>query len=171
MLAHAAALGALGSLSASALVEASPPPLVWQDVAAIGVQCVVKASPSAFRHDLATELCERVRRIASTGAPTAIRIIAPGDPAILEAGRVTLLIHASAEASASGSHLLAFTIRPFRVSSEQTSVLYGAAPRAVMLAGTSVEGSSLDSALEEALSETLPWLGRRDRRISIDRQH
>ena len=83
-------------------------------------------------------------------SPAPVRIIAPGDPAVLSPDSVTLLVQASARGG-----LLAFSIRPYRASNE--AMLFTAAPGAVPLAGPAKD---LEAALGAALSETLPWLNR-----------
>ncbi|MDQ8755733.1 hypothetical protein RCO27_05775 [Sphingosinicella sp. LHD-64] len=139
---------------------AATPLQIWQDVSRIGVQCVVAAAQSDLRQALQASICDRVRSLAMPGAPAPLDIIPIGDPAILAPGTVTLLVHASAE-PVPGGQLVAFTIRPFRAAAEQTTVLYGAAPRAATLQNSGALNEALDAALGTALSETLPWLGRR----------
>ena len=80
-----------------------------------------------------------------------------GDPAILAPGAVTLLVHASIR-PATGDRLLAFTIRPYRVSANQSGPFFGSAPRAIAM----TDPAALDDALTEALSETLPWRPKLD---------
>ena len=156
------ALPLVAAAMATGQAGAASPPLIWRDVAQIGVQCVVVPAPSALRASLQKLICDRVIALATPDAPGPVTAIAVGDPAILAPARVTLLVHASAR-PAPGGQLIAFTIRPFRVSQEQTSVLYGAAPRAATLpdAGTNARREALDAALVPALAETLPWFGPR----------
>lgn len=149
-------LAAVGSAMSPA--NASTPLQIWRDVSRIGVQCVVASTQSAVRESVQHTLCEKVRALAAQGAPAPVSIIPPGDPALLAPRTVTLLVHASAERVPEGQ-LVAFTIRPFRAAAEQTSVLYGAAPRAATLRNSGAGSPALDAALEAALSETLPWLG------------
>lgn len=137
---------------------ATTPLQIWQDVSRVGVQCVVASAQSALRDSTQRMLCEKVRALVSPGAPAPVSIIPIGDPALLAPGTVTLLVHASATPIPEGQ-LVAFTIRPFRAAAEQTSVLYGAAPRAATIANSGAGSPALDAALEAALSETLPWLG------------
>lgn len=153
-------VAALTALGCSAPVAGSTPSLTWQGATRVGVQCVVTST--AYQVEaLRTALCERVRALAAAGAPTAVDVIPIGDPALLQAGTVTLLVHgsvlpASEAAPGAQGRMLAFTIRPFRVS-EQNSILYGSAPRAVSLPASGAEGAALDAALGAALAETLPW--------------
>jgi hypothetical protein len=155
------ALGTAASLFAactmSAPAPASTPPLIWQNVSRIGIVCLVQ-SDTGIQTELQSDLCQRVRALVSEGAPAPVEILAQGDPALLAPGTVTLLIHGSVQTS-DGQRLIAFTIRPFRVSSEQNSVLFAAAPRAAPLP-PSATMAALDPLLAAALSETVPWLER-----------
>ena len=144
------------ALSAAGAASASTPPLIWNDVAAVGVQCVVASDLPGERERLEPALCARVRALASRGAPTPVRAVPIGDPAILGAGAVTLLVHGSVQPLA-GRRVLAYTVRPFRVSADQTSVLYGAAPRAVSVPAAGALGPALDASLSAALADVLPW--------------
>ncbi len=146
-------LCASGAVPASA--EASPS-LMWRDLRAVGVQCLVQAPAKLNTKDLEAALCERMRTIAAEGAPVPIKSVTFGDPAILAAGTVTLLVHASVEPS--GDRLaLNFAIRPIRPSSPDSEVYFGTAPKLATLAGARDLGPSIDSALSSALAELLPW--------------
>jgi hypothetical protein len=146
------------SLTASAI--ASTPPLVWQGARAVRVQCVVQTEAGSGVSPFQAALCERVARIAARGAPVPVSTIALGDPQILGPGTVALLVHASVQPGPGATRLLAFTLRPFRASAEQTAVLFGAAPRAVALPQNGAASPALEAALAAALSETLPWQQR-----------
>lgn len=154
--AAAALLGCADGPSA----QATTPSLTWQGATRIGVQCVVSSTlPGA--QELQRALCERVRDLAQAGAPVPVSVIALGEPAVMSADTVTLLVHGSlrqAQMVAPGAQgqLLAFTIRPFRASTEN-SVLFGAAPQVVLLRSPDLEGPSVDAAIVAALSELLPW--------------
>ena len=139
-----------------ATADASTPSLMWRDLRAVGVQCLVQSSAKLNSKDLEAALCERIRAIAADGAPVPVRRVTFGDPAILAAGAVTLLVHASVEPS--GDRLaLNFAIRPIRPSSPDSEVYFGTAPRLANLAGARELGPSIDSALSSALGELLPW--------------
>jgi len=141
--------------AAPATAEASTPSLMWRDLRAVNVQCLVQASKLNTK-DLEAALCERIRAIAAEGAPVPIKRVTFGDPAILAAGTVTLLVHASVEPS--GDRLaLNFAIRPIRPSSPDSEVYFGTAPKLALLAGARDLGPSIDSALSSALAELLPW--------------
>jgi hypothetical protein len=138
---------------------AATPPLVWQGVTSIGVQCLVQSEARGHEAALSAALCERVRRIASRGAPAPLRVIQLGDPALISPGTASILVHGSVQSEGRGE-LLAFTMRPFRASAEQTAVLFGAAPRVAPLGSADAATPALDAALAAALSETLPWQQR-----------
>jgi hypothetical protein len=136
--------------------QASTPSLMWRDLRAVGVQCLVQTSSRLNTKALEAALCERILAIAAEGAPVPLKRVNPGDPAILAAGTVTLLVHASVEPA--GDRLaLSFAIRPIRPSSPGSEVYFGTAPRTAGLAGAADPGSSLDSPLISALAELLPW--------------
>jgi len=134
-------------------VEASTPALIWQNVTRVNVLCLVQTDSGVERGALHDRICNSVRDSAAAGSPAPVAIIAPGDPAVLSPDSVTLLVQASVR-----SGLLAFSIRPYRSSSEP--MLFTAAPRALSLAGPEGQASKLEVALGAALSETLPWLSR-----------
>lgn len=134
-------------------VQSSSPSLIWRDLTRLNILCLVNTD-DADRQALEARLCERARALAAPGAPVPVRVIPIGDPAVLAAKEATLLIHASVQRGAGGERLMAFSVRPFRVSAEQTAVLFGAAPRAVEL---SAGDGGLDRALDAALAELLPW--------------
>lgn len=134
--------------------EAETPSLIWRDVASLRIHCLLTSESGAEQGLLQRRICDRVRELATAGAPVPVSEIGPGDPALLAPDTVTLLVHGSVQPSAAGD-LLAFAIRPFRNSAEPAGLLFAAAPRAVLLSG---DGAALDAALSAALSETLPWL-------------
>lgn len=154
---RAGALAALFLAATSA--PASTPTLMWQGATALGVQCLVERLP--YRNDaaLGAQLCARVAKLAGARAPMPVRVLALGDAQLLAPGAVTLLVHGSVEPMR-GGRALAFAIRPFRASTDQNAVLFGAAPRAVPLTGAGLSGPALDAALTAALAETLPWQAR-----------
>ena len=135
---------------------ASTPALMWRDVRRVAVQCLVQPTNDPHRA-LGAAMCERVRALAARGAPVPVTVIQQGDPAVLAAGTVTLLVHGSVQ-PAGRNRLVAFSIRPFRVSADQNAVLFGAAPRAALVPASSVVTPQLDAALRAAVGETAPWL-------------
>ena len=54
---------------------------------------------------------------------------------------------------------MAFTMRPYRSSTDETTVLFGAPPRAAAMSASGA-GPALEQALRAALAETLPWQAR-----------
>ena len=135
------------------------PALIWRDVSRIAVQCVIVPRDGPRTLAVEAALCRSVVRQATAGAPARIGTIAIGDPALLAPGTVTLLVHASL-APAPGGRLLAFSIRPFRAATDQSSVLYGAAPRAALIPASAATSPALDAAVGAALSDLLPWRAR-----------
>ena len=147
-----AALTALGGAIATP-VHASTPAAIWQNLTRVNVLCLVQTDSGVDTGALHNRICNGVRDAAAAGSPAPVGIISIGDPAVLSAGSVTLLVQASAQRG-----LLAFSIRPYRNSGE--GMLFTAAPRAVPLAGAAGQAKELEAALGAALSETLPWLNR-----------
>src|SRR5688500_13699448 len=74
-------------------VEAATPPLIWQNVAAVRVLCLVVTDRGVERDRLTAGICDRVRELAAAGAPHPVSIIELGDPAVLASNSVTLLVH------------------------------------------------------------------------------
>ena len=93
-----------------------------------------------------------------------------GDPAVLASDAVTLLVHASVTRRGP-DRLIAFSVRPYRTSTEQASVLFGAVPRAAKIGTSGVASKELDEALRAALSETLPWRAEPQKRQRIIRSN
>ena len=153
----ATALGAFATVGLlTGMAEASTPPLAWAGAKRLHIMCNVAGGPGIDQAALGAQLCGEVKRLAVKGAPVPVDVITLGDPAVLAADAVTLLVHASV-ARSGDSRLLAFTIRPYRVSDAQAAVLFGAAPRAVALEGAGVSGAAAAAAIDLALSEVLPW--------------
>jgi hypothetical protein len=153
----ATALGAFvtGGLIAG-VAQSSTPPLAWAGAKRLHIMCNVAGGPGIDQAALSAQLCGEVKRLAVKGAPVPVDIITLGDPAVLAADAVTLLVHASV-ARNGNDRLLAFTIRTYRNSDEQSAVLFGAAPRAVALKGTGIGGVAAAAAIDLALTEALPW--------------
>ncbi|GAA0655129.1 hypothetical protein [Brevundimonas lenta] len=135
-------------LLGSGPVTASTPTLLWQDARQVAVLCLVADTRLVNPRELQADLCRRVVADASRDAPLPVIEIAHGDPQVIDAHTVALLVHASVQEGP----LVAFTIRPFRATVEQTAQLFSAAPRAAPLSG-----DALDAAIDASLSEILPW--------------
>lgn len=136
----------------AAPVQSASSSLLWRDLSRVNVLCLVR-SDGADRLAFEARLCARARAAAARGAPVPVHTVPLGDRALLAADAATLLVHASVQPGARGDRLLALSVRPFRNSSEQTTELFGAAPRAVTLS----DAAALDRALGEAVAELLPW--------------
>lgn len=147
-----------GLLTMANTASAATPSLMWRDVAKVQIQCLVPPVDAAAR-SFQTSMCTRVRALVAKGAPVPVAVIMQGDPAVLAPRAVTLLVHASLQPAAKG-RLAAFAIRPYRVSTDQNSVLFGAAPRAATIPASAAGSPALDAALNAALSEIVPWLVR-----------
>lgn len=138
-------------------VAATTPTLMWTGAKRVNILCNVAGGPGIDHVALTRELCAEMKRIAAKRAPLPVETIAIGDPAVMAADAVTLIVHASVTRHKQ-DRLLAFSVRPYRAS-EQTAVLFGAPPRIANLppSGTS---AAYDAALNDALGETLPWLAK-----------
>jgi len=148
-------LGGAASLIA-APAQAATPLLTWQDAGSIAVLCLVgpKTRPDADK--LQEEICTKVRELAAKGAPVPVSRIGFGDPALLDRGTLTLLVHASVQ-SDGDQRLVALDVRPFRPGGDHNVIFFGAPPRAVRIPASGPGGDKLQAALAAALAETLPW--------------
>ena len=137
---------------------ASTPTLLWKDATRVGVQCLVASSPLIDYRALQADICEQVRDNVADGASLPVVILPAGDPGVIDAGTVVLLVHAAVQPSVEGgAPLLAFAVRPFRATSEQTAQLFGAPPGATTLSSDGRIGAAFGDALDAILSQTLPW--------------
>lgn len=143
----------------TAPAAASTPTLLWQGARSLAVQCLVQRGSLKNDLELGSALCTRVARLAARGASLPVSVVAIGDPAVMAPGTVALLVHGSVE-SVRGNRVLAFSLRPLRVSAGQSAMLFSAAPRAVALSNSGIDSPALDPALIAALSDTLPWQAR-----------
>lgn len=142
---------------ACAPVTASTPTLIWKDATRVVVLCLVAPTQLVNRQDLQDDLCRRVVAAAAQDAPMPVSEIAHGDPQVIAADTVALLVHASVQAGRDDDRVAAFSIRPFRATAEQTAQLFSAPPRAAALGRGGSGGPELNAAIDAALSEALPW--------------
>lgn len=149
-----AVLGGLmaATLASSSVARAETPTLLWQGVKQVGVVCLVNTDRGVDTGPLHDRLCARVRLLTAAGSPVPVTAVRIGDPSILSAGQVTLLVHASTGGTTAGK-LMAVTIRPFR-NAEGPGLLFGAEPRIV---STAADDATLDAAIAVPLSQILPW--------------
>lgn len=146
------ASGLAVALAAVAPANAETPTLLWQGVTRVGVACLVNTDRGVDNGALHDRLCARVRALGSMGAPVPVTAVRIGDPSIMSAGQVTLLVHASTSGTP-GGRMMAITIRPYR-NAESPNLLFGAEPRVV---ATAADDATLDAALTAPLSQLLPW--------------
>lgn len=136
--------------------QAATPQLTWQQAGSVRILCLVGPKTRADADKLQEEICDTVRELAAKGAPVPVSRLGFGDPAVLEPGTVTLLVHASVQ-NDGDQRLVALDVRPFRPGGDRNAILFGAAPRAVRIPGSGPGGETLQAALAAALAETLPW--------------
>ena len=136
--------------------QSSIAPLLWRDVSRVQILCLVDTDRGVDSGALHDRLCLAARSIAAAGAPVAVEIITPGDPKVLAADAVTLLIHVSVRPRADG-RLFALSVRPYRAS-DPGGQLFSAAPRAVLVEQGADGTVLIADALNGALAETIPWL-------------
>ena len=146
-------------LSSAGTVSASTPTMLWQDATQLGIRCLVEPTTLLDRQALENALCERIKTEVENGSALPVVVIQPGDPALIASGTVALLVHASVQAAQDGgdANQIAFFIRPYRATAEQTSPLFGAPPAVASLTDDGQIGAGFDRALQTALSQTLPW--------------
>jgi hypothetical protein len=164
------ALAACLTIATATPAASSTPTLMWSGAKRVNILCNVAGGPGIDHVSLTRLLCADVQRLASKGSPLPVATIPLGDPAVLASDSVTLLVHASVTDHKQGP-LLAFSIRPYRTSSDQTAVLFGAPPRVATISTSGVSSPSLDAALEAALSDTLPWQDRPPMAQPIERRN
>ena len=104
---------------------------------------------TGFNAALTQQLCNRVRALAATGAPVAVRVAGFGDRALTAANSVILVVQGSITGAGNNKTLL-FTIRAHRISEDQPAELFGSTLRAAPL-------TAAGPAIEQALAEVLPW--------------
>lgn len=161
--------------AASVAPAAATPALIWRDVTALGVTCLVHTARGVDSGALTKSLCDAVRAGAARGAPVPVSVARLGGEA-LAPGVVTLLVHATVT-TVRGAPVTALTIRPFRNDGGGdgdgdgdgggAAQLFAAAPRAV----ATDDPAALDAAVRAILAETLPWqAGSRDTRAPIPAQ-
>ena len=151
--------------AASVAPAAATQALIWRDVTALGVTCLVHTARGVDSGALTKSLCDAVRAGAARGAPVPVSVARLGGEA-LAPGVVTLLVHATVT-TVRGAPVTALTIRPFRNEGEGAAELFTAAPRAV----ATDDPAALDAAVRAILAETLPWqAGSRDTRAPIPAQ-
>ena len=155
--------------AASVAPAAATPALIWRDVTALGVTCLVHTARGVDSGALTKSLCDAVRAGAARGAPVPVSVARLGGEA-LAPGVVTLLVHATVT-TVRGAPVTALTIRPFRNDGGGdgggATQLFTAAPRAV----ATDDPAALDAAVRAILAETLPWqAGSRDTRAPIPAQ-
>lgn len=138
-------------------VTASTPTLMWRDAKKVAVLCLVPPTRLLNNRDLQNDICRRVVTHAALDAPLPVTEIAHGDPQVIASDTVALLVHASVQTGPQRAPLVAFSIRPFRATAEQSAQLFSAPPRAAMLEADGAGGDALDAAIDAALSEILPW--------------
>ena len=125
------------------------PSLTWRDVRQVAVHCNIQDERTGYDAALTRQLCDRVRALASAGAPVALRVAGFGDRALTATDSVTLVVQGSTAGSGADKTLM-FTIRPHRVSADQPAELFGSSLRVAPL-------NAADPAIEQALAEVLPW--------------
>jgi hypothetical protein len=139
---------------------ASTPVLAWDGARRLGVQCLVDPDRLPDRRRLQAALCDRVRALAADKAPIPVVLLAPGDPGLIAADTAALLFHGNVQpGDGKGGSLLVFSLRVFRATAAP-SELFGAAPRATVLAAGGRPSPQFDAAVNAALAETLPWRSR-----------
>ena len=138
-------------------VTASTPTLLWLDAKKVAVLCLVAPTRLVDQQNLQADMCRRVVAKATIDSPLPVTEIAHGDPQVIASDTVALLVHASVQAGSRDNPLVAFSIRPFRATAEQTAQLFSAPPRAAAVRPDLAGGDALDAAIDAALSEILPW--------------
>lgn len=138
-------------------VTASTPDLLWLDARKVVVLCLVPPTRLLDHAALQADICRRVVAKTGVNSPLPVAEIAHGDPQVIASDTVALLVHASVQSGTEGGPLVAFSIRPFRATAEQSAQLFSAPPRAAVVRPDLAASTALDAAIDAALSEILPW--------------
>jgi hypothetical protein len=155
------ALGAwAGESGVTNSAQASTPPLTWQGVSTLQVLCLVDPPTLPTRDALQGRICGEVRRQAASGAPIPVKQLAFGDPALIEPGTATLLVHGNVQ-NVSGQELLLVHVRLFRPARLEAETFFTAPPVAVPLNISRASGDALGDALALSMARILPWRGGR----------
>lgn len=152
ILAAACGSPATSAAPAAAQVQASPPPTSVRDIGRVQILCLVAGDAGGADGRLQSDLCARLQRLASAGAPVPVAVVQLGDPAVLDPAALNLLLHASVE-RIGGAPVLALSLRSLRNAGPDSVTLFGPAPRAVP-AG---DATQIERALAAALTNVLPW--------------
>ena len=158
---------ALGMIGAAPL-GATTPDRSW-----IGVQKILVISqlvtPIGTQSDLTAEgLCERVRSIASAGAPVPVACTNLSDPDLNSGRNAVLSFQGAVSDSVPGTKLLIFTIkRAAEAGLEPSPIYFGSTPRAVPLT-RSRDSAAVDQAIRASLGQLLPWLGQADTKLHAE---
>jgi hypothetical protein len=145
---------------AAPIAAGAAPSATWSGVERIALRCILTSTTTDYPA-AQQALCARLEALASEGAPVPIKVIGPGDNAMIEPGTLTLVVHGAILPTATvipgqPGRFLAFTARPLRVAADEQP-LVGTAPRAVPLENDRLAGVKLDGALGAMLDEVLNW--------------
>ena len=134
------------------MTTTSPPPSAYQNVEAIQVLCLLQDDDAVAAQADTDRLCSAVAAIAGEGVELPVSRIALGDPKVVGANRLTLLVHASLT-PANGQRMIALSMRPYRADADGSQVLFGATPRIARFD----DDTDLNTAISASLDSVLPW--------------
>ena len=135
--------------------EASTPSLLWTGANHLAINCLVQSTTTTEAAAFEDRLCEQVHALAGRGAPVPVSRVEPGDPALVRADTVTLLVHGSVERAPAG-RTITFTIRPYRPTGGDGDILFGTAPQAFSLP-TAAISPAFEAGVAAAVADILPW--------------
>ena len=124
-------------------------PQAYQGIEGLQILCLVQTDVGLASDSLKSGLCNAVAEEAGKGTKIPVSVIVTGDPQVLAADRLTILVHASI----TGPDRVALAMRPYRPATAGSEVLFGAMPRVVSLA----DKTELAAAIAASLDEILPW--------------
>lgn len=150
----AVALGALGA----APPRDSSPDRSWAGVRHILVVAHLTTDRIVVPGLDSTILCQRVKAIASAGAPAPVSCAELGDPRLQAQDNAVLIFQGAVSNALPGRQLVIFTIRrTATLGLEPGPIYFGSTPRAVPYS-SSADDRLLDGAIRSSLGEILPWL-------------
>ena len=137
------------------MATTSPPPPAYQNMESIQVLCLLQDDDAVAAQADTDRLCSAVEAIAGEGVDLPVSKIALGDPKVVGANRLTLLVHASLT-PANGQRMIALSVRPYRADADGAQVLFGATPRIARFD----DDTDLNNAISTSLDSVLPWRGQ-----------
>lgn len=132
----------------------------------MAIRCQVQARTPHEAEALENLVCDSTRALAARRLTLPVRVVQPGDPALVRADAVVMLVQAAVRVHA-GQPALALSLRLYRPGVGDGEVPFGAPPRIATIDGG--RNPSLSSELDAALGDLLP--GQPEQPRELPRPH